>query len=131
MSSSMWYWLTIVVGGLLGLFVLWTAIRVTRAVARFRRSPEKRWADRVLRLHSAAGLRVAAENAALREAGPHSSEDEGLRERALERYLAGISVAELESYPGIGPATIAKLRAAEFEHLADLNGRAVEVEGLG
>src|SRR5205085_3499006 len=104
---------------------------VAREVVRFRRSPGKRWADRVLRLYSAAERRVAAENAALRQAGPHGSEDERLRERALERYLAGISVAELESYPGIGPATIAKLRAAGFEHLAELRGRPIEVEGLG
>src|SRR5947207_860192 len=69
-----------------------------------------------------------------REGIPHQSEDkiELLRQQAFHRHLAGISIAELEAYSGIGPATLTKLRDANFLTLADVSERGITaVPGLG
>src|SRR5262249_38119773 len=111
--------LTVLIGGL-------------QAYRRYRRSPERQWCDHVLQLVGAAGRRARDERTAMQRAGGgDEAADRAVRETAFRDYLAGISVSELEAYPGIGPATIAKLRDADFTHLAALDGASLELPGLG
>src|SRR5262245_4779030 len=96
------------------------------------RSPEKRWRDRVLRAYHAAQRQVSAEASEMKRLTEHRQRDEqALTEKALQRFLAGISVSELEAYPGIGPATVSRLQQEGFTTVAKLENARIRVHGLG
>src|SRR5262249_782136 len=59
------------------------------------------------------------------------AEERALRDRAFDQFLGSIAVEELDAYPGIGPATIAKLREGGYESLGKLSRGPVRVAGLG
>jgi uncharacterized tellurite resistance protein B-like protein len=96
------------------------------------RSREKRWRDRVLSAYQAAERQLHFEQAELqRLSNKRRDQIESLSRKALERFLAGISVNELEAYPGIGPATIARLQESGYNNLAKLHHARIRVRGLG
>lgn len=99
---------------------------------RFLRSPARVWRDRVLRLEALARTQARAARAQA-EALKHrqEAEENGLRHRAWDAFLRAIPVAELEAFPGIGPATIARLHSAGYSDLAALSNLRVNVSGLG
>ncbi len=53
------------------------------------------------------------------------------RQTALTRYFASISVAALEDYPGIGPATVARLRQAGLTDLDGVRHARLNLSGIG
>jgi hypothetical protein len=127
-----WLLLGYTCGGLLGLFVLWFVISTVRLYTRFLRTPAKRWRDQVFQLRTEAQRRSVVEREALRRAGVTTEyEEKTLRDQAFYDFLTGISVRDLDPYPGIGPATIAKLHDAGFTNLALLQSGPLRVQGLG
>src|SRR5947207_10443506 len=128
----MWQWLGIICGSLVVLFILYVVVHARILYRRFLRSPEKRWRDDVLRAMDAAHDRAVAEHEEMRRAGvEHEADDQAVRDHAFHSFLASISVTELDSYPGIGPVTIGKLRDAGYKNLAALHESAIEIDGLG
>jgi uncharacterized tellurite resistance protein B-like protein len=128
----MLYWLGISCGGLLGLLVLGIVVAVLRLILRYRSSPERRWCDHVLKLMDTAHRRAQAEREAMKAAGvQHAEEDRALRDQAFRAFLSTLPVSELDAYPGIGPATVGKLRDAGYADLAALHNVPLESMGLG
>src|SRR4051812_1661309 len=128
----MWQWPGIICGSLVVLFVLGVAVYARIVRRRFLRSPEGRWREAVLQAMDAAYHRAQAEEEEMRRAGiTHETDDQALRDQAFHAFLAGISVAELDAYPGIGPVTVSKLRDAGYTNLAALHEARIEVDGLG
>ncbi len=121
--------------------ILWTSLVITAFVAAcaaavlyglFRRNPATQWRDRVLNLWTAAHNRAQEEQDALEGIDRwRAGRETALRQQALGRVLAAISVGELEAYPGIGPATVGRLRGAGYANLAALADGTPRVEGLG
>lgn len=98
----------------------------------FCNSVEKRWAAQVLNLLHDADRCVRSENRQLQELKKkRDSEAQSLHERAFAAHLGDYSVDELEAYPGIGPATVGKLRAAGFVNLVALHRARIHIHGLG
>jgi hypothetical protein len=98
----------------------------------YARSPEKEWRDRVITLVSRAKLRLRMEKQDLsRLRREWEKQDHELRERALAAHLAAIPVQALDEYPGIGPATVAKLSDAGYSNLARLRNASIRLPGLG
>ncbi len=98
----------------------------------YARSPEKQWRDRVRQLLAAARRRMAVERQALgQSAARRRAEEATLRERAWVAFLDTISVEQLDEYPGIGPATLAKLRAAGYTTLAVFQHSPLHLPGFG
>jgi uncharacterized tellurite resistance protein B-like protein len=98
----------------------------------FCRSVEKRWANQVLHLVQDAENCVRSENRQLLELKKErDAKADSLREEAFAAHLCAYSVEELDAYPGIGPVTIGKLRAAGFINLAKLHRAQIHVHGLG
>src|SRR5262249_39145790 len=96
------------------------------------RSPQKRWRDRSLRAYQAAQRQGDYEHAEIKRlANSRRDEIQSLSAKAVERFLASISVNELEAYPGIGPATIGRLKEAGYDNLARLQNARIRVRGLG
>jgi uncharacterized tellurite resistance protein B-like protein len=122
----------LILASLAGLVVLGATAIVLYWSALYRRSPEKRWRDRVLQALQTAQRLAASEHARMRRAGlPHDAEDAAVREQAFRSFLQGISVNELEAYPGIGPGTTTRLREAGYADLASLQAARVGAAGLG
>jgi hypothetical protein len=128
----MWQWLDLVCGGFLALSVLFLAVALIRLRRRFNQSPAKQWRDRVLGLVDKIQFQGDAELETLRRQGitDFAAEDE-LYDRAFHSYLESVPVSELEAFPGIGPATIAKLREAGYADLSTLHGVRPALPGLG
>ncbi|OAI46729.1 hypothetical protein AYO44_10820 [Planctomycetaceae bacterium SCGC AG-212-F19] len=98
----------------------------------YRRAPEKRWRDAVVRSHRAAAARLATATSELRRLPQrHELEKQSLAQGALDLYLRGISVRELEAYPGIGPATVGRLEVGGYKNIASLRTARIRVKGLG
>lgn len=98
----------------------------------FCNSVEKRWAAEVLHLLQDAENCVRLENRQLRELEKErDAKARSLREEAFAAHLSEYSVDELEAYPGIGPSTVGKLRAAGFVNLARLHRAQIQIHGLG
>lgn len=120
------------IAGIVGLiaaagFVAWLILYV-----RYRRSPAKIWRDRVWRLKRTAEARIVPEQQTLERLDAQREAEAGdLRDDAFARFLRTISVNELERYPGIGPATIAKLKDAGCANIVDLHGGRVRIQGFG
>jgi hypothetical protein len=125
-------WLGIICGGIVGLLVLFVAGTLLYAYFLYRRSPEKQWCNRVTQMMAAAQRRAAAERQELQRVGvKNEATEKNVRERAFHTFLTSLSVEQLDPYPGIGPATIAKLRDAGYPNLALLQSGPIQVSGLG
>jgi hypothetical protein len=128
----MLYWLGIILGCIFGLILLSVAASAVVWYVRYLRSPEKQWRNRVLMAEARARTRIRTEQAELeRHAVKDEDEERALREQAFSRFLAAISVEELDKYPGIGPATIAKLHDAGHTNIASFQRGPTDVPGLG
>jgi hypothetical protein len=124
--------LLIILAVLLGLIVLTTLVSGLIVYFQFARSPEKRWKDQVAGLWANAQRRAWAERDELSRLGPARVAKLGaLESEAVHAYLAEIAVDELEAYPGIGPATVSKLRTAGYANLAALRNARLGIPGLG
>jgi uncharacterized tellurite resistance protein B-like protein len=100
--------------------------------SQFNHSVEKRWAAKVLQLLRDAENCIRLENRQLRELKKErDGKAHSLREEAFAAMLCECSVDELEAYPGIGPGTVGKLRAAGFVSLAKLQRAKIHIHGLG
>src|SRR5262245_21382985 len=116
LASRIMAWL-ILIGVLLVLTAV-TSILVFYVM--FRRSDAGRWRHNVLSRLAAALQRQTRLRTDLRTAA--REEDIAVascRERALQNYLRTIPLSELDPYPGIGPVTIERLRAAGFRSVDD------------
>jgi tellurite resistance protein len=121
-----WIWVLLV---LVAMVVLATGIFLFFP---YWRSPEKRWKNDVLRAHREAKRQFATETAQLKHLDDQcEAERQSLSQQTFRHFLASISVNELEAYPGIGPATIDRLRQAGFHDLARLQTNRIQVQGIG
>ncbi len=128
----MFFWLGIICGSLVGVLVLGLVGLFLFAQARYRRTPQKRWRDQVLRLLRTVEQRIEVEKAEIQRHGiADEAGDAQVREESFQGFLETIPVTELEAYPGIGPSTTAKLRRAGYVTLADLHGEPLPDVGLG
>src|SRR5271154_5448017 len=84
-------------------------------VLTFRLSATRRWRDQVLALEQQA-RRLAATEQSEMAALParREREERDQQEQARRAYVDTLAVDELEAFPGIGPATVAKIRQAGF-----------------
>jgi hypothetical protein len=99
---------------------------------RFRTSAERRWRDRVLALtESARQCEALARRGINDEAVRRQQAETRLGQQAFAAYLQSIPIEEMAECAGIGPATVAKLRAGGFAHLAALHGGKIALNGLG
>jgi hypothetical protein len=95
-------------------------------------SSVKLWKDEVLRAERRACCATRIEQDKLRELDArYRREEEAVRTRALLDHLATIPVGRLEEYPGIGPATVTRLREAGYRNLGQLRDFNGHVQGLG
>src|SRR5207253_7963503 len=107
-KSMVWLYLG---SGLIGLLTLWFVVRTIRLLIRYRLSPAWKWREDVFRLGGAVRQGMEAERQALGQAGLQAAaQDQALRQEAFNGFIAGISVDQLDAYPGSGPSTTAKLR---------------------
>jgi uncharacterized tellurite resistance protein B-like protein len=121
-----------ILGSLLALVVLIILVSGLVVYVRFRQSPEKQWRSKVLGLTTAARRWARREDEELRRLGvQRTGEIRKLTEEAFQAHLASYSVSELEAYPGIGPATVAKLRDSGYANLAALQNAKLRIPGLG
>lgn len=121
-------WLGIVVASLV-VAVLATAVVL---YLRYCLSPEKTWRSRVERRMADAENQLRTDRRELEVLRVRQEHEErALRHRALEAFLKSISVTELDAYPGIGSATVSKLRSAGFLDLAMLQDARICIPGLG
>jgi hypothetical protein len=98
----------------------------------FCNSVEKRWATQVIKLLHDAERCVRSENQELRALKTERDDKaRALREEAFAAHLCHYPVDALEAYPGIGPGTVGKLRAAGFVSLAKLQRAKIHIHGLG
>lgn len=81
-------------------------------------SPERRWRRRVRLAERALAQRQLSERRRLAQLqwNLHQTQQH-LLEQALSRQLAALPVEELDRFPGIGPKTVAGLRAAGMSNL--------------
>src|SRR5437870_6125018 len=125
-------WIGYLVGGLIGLLILWFVVRTIRLLIRYRLSPAWKWREDVFRLGAAVRQGMEAERQALGQAGLQAAaQDQALRQEAFNGFIAGISVDQLDAYPGIGPATIARLRDTGLSDLALLPGGSLPAASPG
>src|SRR5438128_1971513 len=109
--------------GFAGLAVLWFL---------YHRTPETKWRQRVFALRQEVSRGIRAEIREI-EALPRGrrAEEDALRDHALSRLVARIPVEDLLSYPGIGEATVAKLRDYGYGHVGALIDVRPRLPGLG
>lgn len=98
----------------------------------FCNSVEKRWASQILNLLHDAERCARSENRELQKLkSERDAKARSIHEQAFASHLCDYSVNELEAYPGIGPGTVGKLRAAGFVNLAMLRNARIQIHGLG
>jgi uncharacterized tellurite resistance protein B-like protein len=124
--SMVWIWLLL---ALVPVAILVTGLMLCLP---YWRSPEKRWRDDVLLAHQAAERQVQKEEKNLRHLkNQRDTEKESLEQKALQRFFATVQVEELATRPGIGPATVDRLKAAGFDNLATLQNARINLQGIG
>jgi tellurite resistance protein len=122
-------WLALI---LVAVLLLVVAVGAVPLFLPYVRSPLKSWRDQVLALVAAARRRAEREQAEVqRLRANHAAEAKAHWDKAFLRLLAGISVHELEAYPGIGPGTVGKLHDAGYTNLASLQNARIHISGLG
>src|SRR5262245_41035797 len=120
------------VGVTLLVFALTAAISGGVLFLIFLRSGDGTWRRKVLNLHSAGLSFYHDRGRELAELDEHEKiEMRRCQERAWQTYLRSVSVSELGNYPGIGPATVERLRGAGLDTLAHLQRASIRVHGLG
>jgi uncharacterized tellurite resistance protein B-like protein len=108
------------------------AVPVATVYVPFLRSAEKRWSRCVLRAYGEAQRRASALARECEQLDKRrQTEEETSSRQAFQRFLASISVRELEKCPGIGPATVGRLQQNGYTSLARLKGATVRIAGLG
>src|SRR5262245_42748736 len=128
LASRLMVWV-ILIGVLL---VLTAAISAVVFYVMYRRTAAGRWKFEVCAQLSKALVLQRELRHELKVARREEATESGAcREHALQDYIRTISVSELEHYPGIGPATIERLRAARYRRVADLRGASLDIPGLG
>ncbi len=117
---------------LIGLLVLPAVGWLLVLYVKYHGCPERRWKGRVLDLLAAARKRANEQNRALgRFRDEERAEANCLRKEQFRSYLSSISVTELDAYPGIGPATIDKLRRTGYFNLETLGSPPTRISGVG
>lgn len=122
------FWLV----ALFGLLVVAALAAGIVLYVRYGRSPQKTWRDRVLQVASEAQQLAADDHEALQSLPvKRRGEELQLRDATRQALLKGVPVDRLETFPGIGPATVARLRTAGYADLAALQRMRAPVNGLG
>ncbi len=110
--------LTFVLIAVLGFFYL-----------RFRRTPARVWKARLLSLRTTLEEKLRSARRTIAEI---DAEPPGLRQEYLDRHLRGLSVDSLMGYPGIGPATVSRLKDEGITSIdATLKVRLEDIGGIG
>jgi predicted flap endonuclease-1-like 5' DNA nuclease len=121
-----WILIVLLIVGLSAL-LCWAIVYI-----RYRRTPEKRWCNGVLRLMAEARRREKKEKDRIRDLDASREEEtNSLRGKEFSAYLGSISTSELELFSGIGPATVARLQEAGYANLASVQHADIHVHGLG
>jgi tellurite resistance protein len=88
---------------------------------KFQRTPEKQWKDRVATAFALAQQRCAELSLAPAQWEQQwQDERRTLPDQHYAQMLTGTSIDDLENFPGIGPATIARLRQAGHTNIGQL-----------
>jgi hypothetical protein len=125
-------WIGAVLAGLIGCFVLLVIARVYGVYKKYVVSPEKQWRDCVFQLIAQVEEQEQREEAlASRLGGFDCAQEETLRNEAFTVCLQKISTQTLDVYPGIGPATVDRLRKAGYKNVAAMRGVKLHISGLG
>jgi tellurite resistance protein len=99
---------------------------------KFQQRPEKQWKDQVhAELKRVRTLRAAFRLKLDNLDGAWQQESSALEEQFFARVLSGIGINELETFPGIGPATVARLREGGYHSLQGLQNAYISIAGIG
>src|SRR5215207_6324627 len=113
---------------LLVLIVLTPAATLGVMYLQYRSWPPFVWKDRVARL--VGSLRDRRER--LRREEETGDEIAALFDDHFDRYLRAITLEALDEYPGIGPATVARLRDEGYRDLGAItHARFESIQGIG
>jgi hypothetical protein len=124
-----WFTLLIILFDVIALAMLLASFAL---YARFHKSAEKRWANRVFLLLREAERRVRSANRELvRLKAERDIKTRSLQEEAFTEHLRRVPVDALSAYPGIGPGTVGKLRSEGYVDLALLHRSRLQISGLG
>src|SRR5260370_40759663 len=120
-------WLTVILIIVL-LFALTALISGSIIFVQYCNSPVKLWSKEVLTLLGNARRKLRAEKDKFQRLGKEKQADaDDLTEKAFRRFLASISVDQLQAYPGIGAGTATKLRESGHQTLAHTPGARVRI----
>jgi uncharacterized tellurite resistance protein B-like protein len=96
---------------------------------RFLRTPARVWKGRLLSVRTTLEEKLRSAQRTLAEI---DAEPPGLRQEYLDRHLRGLSVDSLMGYPGIGPATVSRLKDEGITSIdATLKVRLEDIGGIG
>ena len=122
-----WVFLTLFIGAGIAMAVVAAA-----AYSKFNQRPEKKWKDRVIAELGRVRMMRASFVFNLDNSDQRwQQESETLVEKYFARTLSGISVSELENFPGIGPATVARLAESGYSNLLALHRANISIPGIG
>jgi uncharacterized tellurite resistance protein B-like protein len=114
-----------------GLLAATAAVTLLILYLRYASSPAAQWKKRIRAAVSEQEGRLRAARRALADLD-RDSDDRGLREEFFDRHLRGLAVEELARYPGIGPATVSRLRDARLATVgACARARLSAIPGIG
>src|SRR5258708_4275247 len=99
---------------------------------KYEQRPDVQWKDKVTsELRRTQSLRATLALRHQRLLSEWEDEIKSLTVRHFGRVLSGIGIHELESFPGIGPQTVARLRDAGYRNLEKLDGTYAGIPGIG
>ena len=110
------------------------AVGVTAAVfhLRFQQRPDKKWKDQVFEeLNRVRGLQAGFRLRPDRIDSDWKKATQALQKKLFARMLSAIQVEQLENYPGIGPATVDRLRQAGYQDIQRLHNVYISLASIG
>jgi hypothetical protein len=122
------FWLWLLPAGLAGLLLFYGAYLYLGYLC----SPAKLWRDEVVRAQRRAWAVIRSEEEKLQQLDArYRRHEQEARMEGLLAGLAAIPVDRLQQFPGIGPATVEKVRDAGCRNLRQLQDFRGHIPGLG